>query len=336
MIQIPGFKISEELYNGNSTIIYRAKDEKENKSVIIKLLKSEYPSPDEIKDFKYEYEIQKSFNSNGIVKIHELLKYNNTYAIVMEDFNGISLDKIIKDKKISIKSFLVIGVKIASILSDIHKSNIIHKDIKPHNILLNPETVDVKIIDFSISSQLSREVQSVVNPGGLEGTISYISPEQTGRMNRSVDYRTDFYSLGVTFYELLTNKLPFESNDTMEIVHSHIAKMPESPKMINKDIPDVLSAITMKLMEKNAEDRYQSAFGLKCDLEECYKRLKEKGEIDSFEIGANDVSEKFQIPEKLYGRQKEVSHLLRVFENVTHGSKEVVFFTGGSGIGKSV
>ncbi|WP_413201285.1 ATP-binding protein, partial [Nostoc piscinale] len=221
------------------------------------------------------------------------------------------------------------------ILNLLYHERIIHKDIKPSNILINPETKQVKLIDFSIASLLPRETQTLVNPNVLEGTLAYISPEQTGRMNRGIDYRTDFYSLGVTFYELLTGELPFQSQDAMELVHSHIAKTAPFIHAINPDIPSVISEIVKKLMAKNAEDRYQSALGLKFDLEKCLNQLKETGEIKSLELGQRDVCDRFIIPDKLYGRETEVNTLLEAFERVSQGATEMMLVAGFSGIGKT-
>ena len=338
MIKLEGFDLKDELYNGASTVIYRAIDIKNSRNVVVKVLKSEYPTPDEIKKFSYEYEIAKKLNVEGVIKNYEMIEYKNTRAIIMEDCGGVSLDKMAGGnvgKKIGIKNFLILALKIVDILGKVHANKIIHKDIKPHNILINAGTGDIRLIDFSISSQLSKEQQELKAPEDLEGTLSYISPEQTGRMNRSVDYRTDFYSLGVTFYELITGKVPFESNDPMELVHCHIAKTPVRPDVISNEIPAVISDIVMKMMSKQAEQRYQSAFGLKKDLEKSYKLLKETGSIEPFEIGSNDISDRFQIPEKLYGRENEMNILMSKFDSASKGKKEIILFTGNPGIGKS-
>ncbi|WP_143857179.1 ATP-binding protein, partial [Nostoc sp. 'Peltigera membranacea cyanobiont' 213] len=227
------------------------------------------------------------------------------------------------------------AIALCNTLDILYRERIIHKDIKPANILINPQTKQVKLIDFSIASLLPRETQSLINPNVLEGTLAYISPEQTGRMNRGIDYRTDFYSLGVTFYELLTGVLPFPSNEPMELVHCHLAKTAPLVHEINPQIPPVLSEIVSKLMAKNAEDRYQSALGLKFDLEKCLTQLQETGSIDSFDVGTRDVCDRFLIPDKLYGRETEVSILLQAFERVSQGATEIMLVAGFSGIGKT-
>ncbi len=196
----------------------------------------------------------------------------------MEDYGGISLANYLtaagleKTGKITdnLTDFFHIALQIVTTLEGLYRCRIIHKDIKPQNILINPQTKQVKLIDFSIASLLPRETQEIQNPNQLEGTLAYISPEQTGRMNRGIDYRTDFYSLGVTFYELLTGQLPFQSTDPMELVHSHIARKAIPPIVVNPAIPQILNDIVMKLMAKTAEDRYQTAFGIKYDLEKCW------------------------------------------------------------------
>ncbi len=218
-------------------------------------------------------------------------------------------------------------------------SNIIHKDINPSNIVFNPVTSQLKIIDFGVATHLSRETLTIKNLKVLEGSLAYISPEQTGRMNRAVDYRSDFYSLGATFFELLTHQLPFEVTDAMELVHCHIAKPPVPPCELNLGIPTVVSNIVMKLLAKTAESRYQSAYGIRADLHSCLAQLQTNGKILEFPLARQDVSEKFQIPQKLYGREKEIETLLMAFERVGGGVRErgieMMLVAGYSGIGKS-
>ncbi|MFN6502003.1 MAG: AAA family ATPase [Nostoc sp. DedQUE01] len=335
MINIPGYSLSEKLYKGSRTLVYRAVREIDSLPVVIKLLKNPYPSFSELVQFCNQYTIAKNLNYPGIIQTYSLEPYQNGYTLVMEDFGGISLkDYFGNNNVVSLDEFLQIAIALCNTLDILYRDRIIHKDIKPSNILINPATKQVKLIDFSIASLLPRETQTLVNPNVLEGTLSYISPEQTGRMNRGIDYRTDFYSLGVTFYELLTGELPFTSNDAMELLHCHIAKTPIALGN-RKEIPQVISDIVMKLMAKNAEDRYQSALGLRFDLENCLYQLKETGEIQSFEIGRRDVCDRFLIPDKLYGRETEISTLLQAFDRVSLGATEMMLVAGFSGIGKT-
>ncbi|MEH1850480.1 MAG: AAA family ATPase [Nostoc sp.] len=341
LVNIPGYKVSEELYNGSRTLVYRGYRETDSLPVVIKLLKNPYPSFSELLSFRNQYTIAKNLNSPLIIQTYSLQAYQNGYALVMEDFGGISLkDYFTSDQRrytASGEEFLRIAIALCNTLDILYRERIIHKDIKPANILINPETKQVKLIDFSIASLLPRETQTLMNPNVLEGTLSYISPEQTGRMNRGIDYRTDFYSLGVTFYELLTGVLPFQSNDPMELVHCHLAKLPPSLQEVKgEEIPQVISDIVIKLMAKNAEDRYQSALGLKFDLENCLHQLQVDGKIKGFEIGQRDVCDRFIIPDKLYGRETEVSTLLQAFDRVSLGATEMMLVAGFSGIGKTV
>ncbi|MHC5772414.1 MAG: AAA family ATPase [Nostoc sp.] len=360
MVTIPGYQVSEELYNGSKTLVYRGYRETDSLPVVIKLLKNPYPSFSELVQFRNQYTIAKNLNSPLIIQTYSLEPYQNGYALVMEDFGGISLKEWgvgngewgVGESVESLIEFLEIAIALCDTLDILYHQRIIHKDIKPANILINPETKQVKLIDFSIASLLPRSTQTLISPNVLEGTLAYISPEQTGRMNRGIDYRTDFYSLGVTFYELLTGELPFQSNDLMELVHCHIAKLPPnmntphrhkapSPYQgegwgeVDLTISEVLCDIVMKLMAKNAESRYQSALGIKFDLENCLTQLQETGEIKSFPIAQRDVCDRFIIPDKLYGRETEVSTLLEAFERVSLGRTEMMLVAGFSGIGKT-
>src|SRR4028118_214116 len=325
MMKFPGYQILAQIYESANSAVYRARREKDDRAVILKVLKEDYPTPAELTRYKQEYEITCNLDLEGIVKTYGLEPYQRTLFIILEDFGAFSFRQLLdshieSNSNFSLPEFLKIAIKITEILGQIHSSNIIHKDLNPSNIVFNRETGILKIIDFGISTQLSRENPTLKNPNVLEGTLAYMSPEQTGRMNRSLDYRTDFYSLGVTFYELLTGKLPFETTDALELVHCHIAKVPMSPHQVNSEIPKALSDIVMKLMAKTAEERYQSAFGIKADVESCLTQLESDGEISEFPLACFDISDKFQIPQKLYGREAEVATLLAAFERVASGS----------------
>ncbi len=338
LIKIPGYHVSDEIYHSSRTLVYRGYRETDQQPVVIKFLKNSYPSFTELVQFRNQYTITKNLNSPLIIQTYSLETYQNGYGLVMEDFGGISLKEWIvqKETPLSLSEFFPIAIALCDSLDILYRNRIIHKDIKPTNILINPHTKKVKLIDFSIASLLLRETQTLINPDGLEGTLGYISPEQTGRMNRGIDYRSDFYSLGVTFYELLTGQLPFPSNDPMELVHCHIAKNPLPVHEIKPEIPLILSEIVSKLMAKNAEERYQSGLGIKFDLENCLAQLQENKQIQSFPIAQRDLSDRFIIPDKLYGREPEVTQLLSTFARVSTGSTEMMLVAGFSGIGKTV
>ncbi|MEG5034495.1 AAA family ATPase [Microcoleus sp. AT3-D2] len=338
-----GYEITEQLYVGTRTLVYRGIRTRDQYPVVIKLLRNEYPTFNELIQFRNQYTIAKNLDFPHIVKPLTLEVYQNSYALVMEDFGGVSLPTYLKtttnetqpSQVLPLAEFLQLAIQLTDIIHYLYQNRVIHKDIKPANILINPDTQKIQLIDFSIASLLPRETQEIQNPNILEGTLAYLSPEQTGRMNRGIDYRSDFYSLGVTFYELLTGKLPFISDDPMKLVHCHLATPSKPIHQINPEIPLILSQLVSKLMAKNAEKRYQSALGLKHDLEICLVQLQKTAKIENFELGKRDISDRFTIPEKLYGREKEVDQLLAAFERVSIGSTEMMLVAGFSGIGKT-
>ena len=360
---IPRYQIREQLYAGSRTKVYRAIRKQDSLAVVIKLLSSEYPSFNELLQFRNQYFITKKLNIPGIISPLSLETHGNAYILVMEDKGEISLREYINNSNLSLIEFLSIAIQLTDILYQLYQNRIIHKDIKPENILIHPKTKRVELIDFSIASLLPKQTQEIKNPNVLEGTLAYISPEQTGRMNRGIDYRSDFYSLGVTFFELLTGELPFKSDDAMELVHCHIAQTLPSIEngnlAVNADkIPQVISDLVTKLMAKNAEDRYQSALGLKHDLKKCLEQIQETGKIKYFPIAQKDVCDRFIIPEKLYGRETEVEILLEAFSRVSgignnsnnhtlekypsssepsdsQSNSELMLIAGFSGIGKT-
>jgi predicted ATPase/class 3 adenylate cyclase len=337
-IEILGYTINEEpIFIGEQSIILSGFDDKTKKPVAIKLLNTEYPSPDQLARFRHEYEITKKFESSeNIIHAYDFVKSKNSYAIVMENATVGSLgDLLAVEKKLKLKDFLALSLEISKALKTVHEKQIIHKDINANNILCNINKKKATLIDFGLSAAIPRERVEIVSPNVLEGTLAYLSPEQTGRMNRGLDYRTDFYSLGVTFYQMITGELPFSSLDPMEIVHCHIAVIPKSPHDIDPSIPKVVSDIIMRLMAKKAEDRYQNMNGLIADLELCLNSLSTKGTIDPFPLATKDLHSRFQIPEKLYGREREVSTLMQTYDEVMEGKVTLMLVAGYSGIGKS-
>jgi predicted ATPase/serine phosphatase RsbU (regulator of sigma subunit)/serine/threonine protein kinase len=344
MLTLPNYQISTPIYESANSLVYQGVRSKDNQPVILKMLKQDYPTPAELTRYRQEYEITHDLNLAGIIKAFSIEKYQNTLIIIFQDFGGESLKATLENgslslskRGISVADFLPLAIQIADSLGNIHAANIIHKDINPSNIVVNVDTNQLKIIDFGIASRLPRENLTLKSPEQLEGTLAYLSPEQTGRINRSLDYRTDLYSLGVTFYEMLTGSLPFTATDAMELVHCHLAKTPTPVCEVNPDVPPIISDIVKKLLAKNAEDRYQSAFGVKADLEKVQENLPGFKNLAglSFELAQNDFSGKLQIPQKLYGRDPEVKTLLQAFERICKGTAEMMLVAGYSGVGKT-
>jgi PAS domain S-box-containing protein len=342
------YNLIKELYHDHKVIMYRARpiDSKlaeNSQSVIIKLLSVNYPTAQDLLEFRHQYMITKNLNLSGILYPYNLESCGRGYAMIMEDFDGIFLDQYCP--KLSIPDVLNIAIQMSDILQSLCQQKIIHKDIKPANLLIQPDTKQIKLVNFSIaalapavifSSPQPHEKQELISPRSLEGTPAYLAPEQTGRINRRIDYRSDFYSLGVTLYELLTGQLPFIVEDPIDLIHCHLAQVPISAHLVNETIPPIIAQIVAKLMAKNSEDRYQSALGLKHDLEKCLIQWQKTGEITDFILGQQDISDRFIIPEKLYGRETEVKALLDAFDRVSsHERTELMLVAGFSGIGKT-
>lgn len=329
------YSIKQKLYESKNSLVFRAIRDEDSSPVILKYLKNSSTNKG-IFEYNKEYNIVKKFNCEEVIKVFNLEVNQTGILLVFEDFGGESLSRLDIAGKLNIQEYLTIAIKITNSIIQIHKAGIIHKDINPNNIVFNPNTKDLKIIDFSISSQLSYESYDFQAEQNLQGTLPYISPEQTGRMNRFVDYRSDFYSLGITLYELITGRLPFTGKDTLEILHAHIAKQPCKPsEFADKNIPEVVSDIIMILIAKNAEQRYQSGYGILKDLQTCYESLQSQRIVSYFPLKKEDFNGRFNTPQKLYGREKEVKKLLNKFDRTIEGGNELILVAGYSGVGKS-
>jgi predicted ATPase/class 3 adenylate cyclase len=298
-----------------------------------KILNIEYPSPSEVNSFYKEYEVLNGISFKNSRNVFRKQIEDNKYTFSFEWLDGVTLKEFFTGK-IDIAFFLETAIRICSAIEEIHQHKIIHRDINPYNIVINADK-RIKIIDFGIATKIDHKQQYTGNAELLEGTIAYISPEQTGRMNRTIDYRTDFYSLGVTFYELLSGKLPFEGADAIELIHAHIAQVPMPVHLINKEVPEQLSAILNKLMAKKAEDRYLSAQGIKADLKKCLEEYNNTGTISFFPLAQDDFSDSLKLQQKLYGREKEIDTLLSSFEYCAAGDHIMMLVAGNSGTGKS-
>ena len=301
--------------------------------VIVKLLRAEHPSPAQIARLRHEHAVLTSLDLPEVVRTLGLVKHGHGVALVLEDLGDVSLESMFRNERPSLERFLDVAIRMAAAIAGVHRHSVIHKDIKPHHFLVCDD--HIKLIDFGIATRLSSETQMARSASLLDGTLAYMSPEQTGRMNRSLDRRTDLYSLGVSLYQLLTGRLPFEASDPLQLVHSHIARAPRPVRVLSPDVPQQVDDIVLKLMAKGAEDRYQSASGLKADLEECLARLRRTGDVGAFPLGRSDASGELSIPQKLYGRDAEVATLLGAFEGARRGGTRLLLIAGYSGVGKS-
>ncbi len=332
---LTGYSVQHEIYRGRRRVVYRGSRTSDGLAVIIKTASDEFPVPAELAALRREYDILTSLQFDGVARPVELATHRDRVALVLEDAGGATLKSLAASGPQPVALVLAIGVQLATVLGELHRRGILHKDVNPNNILVYPVSGRMTLTDFGIASRLSSEQQAPSHPQHLEGTIAYMSPEQTGRMNRDVDYRTDFYSLGVTLYEALTGRLPFDSPDPLEVIHGHIARLPEPPGVRRSDVPEPLSQLVMRLLAKAPEERYQSARGLRADLARFAAEWEANGTVAGRMLGADDVPDRFALPQRLYGRESETSELREVFERVAGGGTELVLVAGYSGIGKT-
>jgi predicted ATPase/signal transduction histidine kinase len=299
------------------------------------LVTAENASPACLKRLEHEYALRGDLDAAWAAHPIELSRHRNRLALLLEDPGGVVLDQLL-ERPLEIREFLPIAISLAGALRQVHARGLIHKDIKPANVLVDVASRGVWLTGFGIASRLPREHQNPEAPEVIAGTLAYMAPEQTGRMNRSIDARSDLYSLGVTFYQMLTGTLPFTAADPMEWVHCHIARQPVPPDERTVETPRVLSAIVMKLLAKTAEERYQTSAGVEADLRRCLAEWESHRRIEPFPLGKRDASDRLLISERLYGREREIETLLACFDRVVaHGTPELVLVSGYSGIGKS-
>jgi PAS domain S-box-containing protein len=321
--------------------LYRGRQNGDSSSVLAVVLAAEQESPQSLRRLEHEYSLAAELDEAWAAKPLAVTRHEGRTVLILNDPGGEPLDRILQrdlvgnlGQPLDLTRFLHIAVGLAKVLGQVHRQGIIHKDIKPANILVD-DSDNVWLTGFGIASQLPYERQAPAPPEIIAGTLAYMAPEQTGRMNRSIDTRSDLYSLGITLYQMLTGHLPFDAADPLEWVHCHIARQPIPPGD-RAAVPEPLSGIVMKLLAKNAEDRYQTASGLEADLRRCLAQWQSVGRIDPFPLGAQDVPDRLLIPEKLYGREREIDALLAAFERVVaQGTSELVLVSGYSGVGKS-
>src|SRR6202140_4313020 len=338
MTELPGYVLESSLREGGEFTVPRGRRHADSCPVLVVALTADQPSPQSLRRLEHEYSLKAVLDPAWALRPLALTRHEGRTMLVLEDPGGVPLDRILEHghgQPIDLTRFLRIAIGLATALGEVHRHGLIHKDLHPANILVD-DADNVRLTGFGIASRLPRERQAPLVPEVIAGTLPYMAPEQTGRMNRSIDSRSDLYALGVTFYEMLTGTLPFKATDPMGWVHCHIARQPLRPSERLMTIPDALSAIVMKLLAKTAEDRYQTAGGLEADLQRCLTEWQAHRRIAPFPRGTQDLSDRLVIPERLYGREREIQTLLAAFERVVAcGTTELVLVSGYSGIGKS-
>jgi serine/threonine protein kinase len=313
----PSGYVLEPLREGPDSTLYRGRQHGNPLPVLAVALAEEQQSPQGLRRLEHEYSLAVELDPAWAAKPLALTRHEGRTILILKDPGGEPFDLVLErdeGQPLDLTRFLHIAIGLATALGQVHRHGLIHKDIKPENVLVD-DAGSVWLTGFGIASQLPHERQAPVPPEIIAGTLAYMAPEQTGRMNRSIDTRTDLYSLGITLYQTLTGELPFAAADPLEWVHCRIARQP-TPTGDRAAVPEPLSAIIMKLLAKNAEERYQTASGLEADLRRCMAEWQSDGRIDPFPLGAHDSSERLLIPEKLYGREREIDALLAAFDRV--------------------
>lgn len=333
--QLLDYSLEGKLYERARTVTYRARRLSDQKKVIVKTVVGEYPDLKALAALQYEYHLLQRLHIPGVIEASKLVKEGNRQILILKNVKGKTLKEWMQGNPVKLEDFFKISLQLVKIVSLLHQQHIIHKDINPSNIIINPKNLNITMMDFNISTELTFETQDIVNTTAFEGNLPYISPEQTGRLNRVLDARTDFYSLGVTFFEMLTGRLPFETSDVLEMVYCHLAELPPKPHDYNSRIPPVLSAIILKLLAKMPEERYQTAERLEADLIECNEQWHHQKKILPFASGHVDINDQLMISQRLYGRDNEIKDLLKVFEQVSKGATKLLLVSGYSGVGKT-
>ncbi len=336
MINVAGYSNLQLIEQTAETLVYSARRSSDGGQVILRHPRPEVTKPEKLLAYRREFEILRDIESSYVVRAVELIEKANTPILVMESIGGSSLSSLMEERSLSYRETISIAVCLAQGLDDVHANNVIHKNICPQNIVYNPESGQVQIIDFGIASNTSTTL--VAQPGTtVEGTLGYIAPEQTGRLNRSTDYRADFYSLGATLHEMLAGEPPFSKGDSLEIVYQHITSKPPDLTTLAQDMPAGLANVVNKLLEKMPEDRYQSAFAIKQDLARCGELLDQgpTAQEQTFEVALDDIPEQLIISERLLERREQLAQLREGFARTRQGDSVLIACEGAAGTGKS-
>lgn len=335
MIDIPGYSFAETIHQSTESTIYRGTRLADGLPVVCKILNREFPTERELSVFRREYQITARLEGDGAVRAYALVEADHALAMILEDSFGVSLDRDERLVRAGLGEKLSFAANAAEALSRIHARKIIHRNVSPANILYDPRTLAVRFIDFGLSLEFPGEITAGPVGGTIEGTLSFIAPEQTGRLNASIDFRSDLYSLGAVLYGFFCGKPPFAGKDDLELVYGHIARLPVPLREIDARIPETVSAIVDKLLRKDKRERYQSAAGLANDLSRCAREFNEKQSIGDFPLGESDGFELFTLPDRLYGRTEELSVLTAAYDDVRNGASRLLLVSGEPGIGKT-
>jgi predicted ATPase/transcriptional regulator with GAF, ATPase, and Fis domain len=326
--------VGEAVHHGRKRVVYRGRREADGMPVVLKTCAAAFPSSTDLAAIRREYEILRGLDLPGVVRAVELVRHHDRLTLVLEDHGETTLRHRLRAGPLDLDTFFVAALALLETVAGVHRAGFIHKDIHPGNILLDADG-RVTLGDFGLASRLASEAQPPSQPQLLEGTLAYLAPEQTGRMNRDVDYRSDLYAVGVCFYEMLTGQLPFDSADPLEMIHCHIARVPVPPAQRTPAVPAPLSSVVMRLLAKTPEDRYQSAEGVRHDLARQAAQWRTEGAITDDPLGESDHTDRFVIPQRLYGREAEVAAAQAAFDRVIRGAAELLLVSGYSGIGKT-
>jgi PAS domain S-box-containing protein len=287
-----------------------------------------------VKRLEHEFERAADLDSAWALRPIALTRHDGQVALLLTDPGGLTLDRSV-GAPMDLGEFLSVAIGISGALREVHARGLIHKDLKPSNVLVD-EGGNVHLTGFGIATRALRERQAPIAPEVIDGTFQYMAPEQTGRTNRLIDQRSDLYSLGITLYEMLLGALPFAADEPLELIHSHIARLPPPPSIRADGVPPAIEAIILKLLAKNAEDRYQTAAGVEHDLKRFRTLWRINRDVGLFPLAERDRPDSLTVPQKLIGRESEVSLLTGVFEQVSKNGKfDLVTISGPAGVGKS-
>lgn len=335
MLKLDDYIFFEKLYSDSHTEVYRGERLSNHKKIILKTTKENHSTDKDIATLQHEFNLLQELHLEGFIQPETLFQQHHQWVSIFEHIPGQLLQLFLDGKPLELETFFRIALQLIDIIDSLHQHRIIHKDIKSNSIIIDSKTLAIKFIDLNATSQILEESQEYIHPKLLEGELTYMSPEQTGRLNRSIDHRSDFYSLGILFFEMLTGQLPFQALEPIELIHAQLTKIPPLASSLNPLVPEMISAIIAKLLAKMPEERYDSAVGLKADLVECQKQWTEYRRIESFELGRQDIHDHLHISQKLYGRKTESNALYAAFDRVSQGSTELFLISGHAGIGKT-